>query len=157
MCVRILVCKVFRPDDPGRFTHPSKKLGDVAPFLFRGDWGPIGAVRTPEIDDFRSDFWGVDRAQKPYLQCSHTRGFKQPHGIALELVYRAENRCKSSGAPAEGFPKPPGAGLGREAAQNRRFPVLPPSRKKPKNHFDCIGFFIISFNNNIFLYLNKLP
>ncbi len=27
------------------------------------------------------------------------------------------------------FPGPPGAGLGREAAQNRRFPVLPPPTK----------------------------
>jgi hypothetical protein len=38
------------------------------------------------------------------------------------------------------FPGPPGAGLGREAAQNRRFPVLPPTHpEKAKNSFDCIG------------------
>ncbi len=50
--------------------------------------------------------------------------------MALELVYRAEHRCKSKGAPAGAFPgPPPGAGLGREAAQNRRFPVLPPKNK----------------------------
>ena len=50
-----------------------------------------------------------------------TRGFKKPHGMALELVYRAENRCKSSGAPAGAFPMPPRA---------------PPKNIKP---FYCIG------------------
>ncbi len=56
--------------------------------------------------------------------------------MSLELVFRAENRCRSSGAPARAFPKPPRAGLGREAAQNRRFPVLPPPNQKKT--FDCI-------------------
>ncbi len=32
-----------------------------------------------------------------------TRGFEKPREIALELVYRAENRCKSSGARAGGL------------------------------------------------------
>ena len=36
-----------------------------------------------------------------------TRGFNKPHGMALDLVYRAETRCKSSGAPAGAFPKLP--------------------------------------------------
>ncbi len=36
------------------------------------------------------------------LQCSHT-GFEKPHETALELVYRAENRCKSIGARAGGL------------------------------------------------------
>ena len=31
---------------------------------------------------------------------------------ALELVYRAENRCKSSGGPAEAFPRPPRGRVG---------------------------------------------
>ncbi len=58
-----------------------------------------------------------------YLLISNavTRAFKKHHGMALDLVYRAENRCKSSG----------GAGLARATAQNRGFPVLPPPR--PKN------------------------
>ncbi len=58
-------------------------------------------------------------------------GFKKPHGLALELVYRAKRRCNSSGAPAGAFPRPPGTGLGLETAQNKRFPV--PPQKKPKN------------------------
>ncbi len=55
-----------------------------------------------------------------------TRGFKKPDGMALELVYRAENPCKSKVAPAGAFPKPPGAGLGKDASQNRRLPVPSP-------------------------------
>ncbi len=31
-----------------------------------------------------------------------TSRFKKSHGVALELVYRAEILCKSSGAPADG-------------------------------------------------------
>ncbi len=41
-------------------------MGGVAPYLLRGDWNLIGAVWTPDIDDFRSHFRGVDRAQQPY-------------------------------------------------------------------------------------------
>ncbi len=40
-----------------------------------------------------------------------TRKFKQTHGMALELIFRAE-------VPAGAFPKPPRAGSGREAARN---------------------------------------
>ncbi len=52
------------------------------------------------------------------------------------------------GAPAGAFPKPPpGAGLAREAAQDRRFPVLPapaPKKNKQKKRMgDCIGVFAI--------------
>ena len=51
---------------------------------------------------------------------SVTRGFKKPHGMALELVYRSENRCKLSGAPAGAFPRPPrgrvGPGSGPKSA-----------------------------------------
>jgi hypothetical protein len=35
-------------------------------------------------------------------ECSHT-GFEKPHEIALELVYRVENRGKSIGARAGGL------------------------------------------------------
>ena len=35
------------------------------------------------------------------------------------------------------FPGPPGAGLGREAAQNQRFPVLPPTKQTLKH---CSGY-----------------
>jgi hypothetical protein len=43
-------------------------------------------------------------------------GPTKPHGLALELVYRAENRCESHGALAGAFPRPPRAESGREAA-----------------------------------------
>ncbi len=56
-----------------------------------------------------------------------TRGFTKPDGMALDMVYRAGNRRKSSGSPAGAFPRPPGAWGG-----------LPP-KKKLKNLFDCIG------------------
>ncbi len=36
-----------------------------------------------------------------------TRGFNKPHGMALTLACRAENRCKPSGAPAGAFPRHP--------------------------------------------------
>ncbi len=42
------------------------------------------------------------------------------------------NRARPRPGP---FPSPPGAGLGREAAPNRGFPVPP---QKPKNLVDCI-------------------
>ncbi len=56
--------------------------------------------------------------ESTWLQCSH-KAFENPHGMTLKLVYRAENRCNSSGASAGAFPKPPGAGLDREAAKNQ--------------------------------------
>ncbi len=43
-----------------------------------------------------------ERQAMHHLQCSHT-GFEKPHETALELVYRAENRCKSIGARAGGL------------------------------------------------------
>ncbi len=46
-------------------------------------------------------FWGPSQRVN-HLQCSHT-GFEKPHETALELVYRAENRCKSIGARAGGL------------------------------------------------------
>jgi hypothetical protein len=58
MCVRILVSKAFRLDGAGRIALPSRRVGDVAPVLFRGGWGPIEAAWSPQIDDFRSDFRG---------------------------------------------------------------------------------------------------
>ncbi len=35
------------------------------------------------------------------------KGFNKPHGMALTLACRAENRCKPSRAPAGAFPKHP--------------------------------------------------
>ena len=89
---------------------------------------------------YQTNTWGA------WIVCNAvTRGFKTPHGMALELVCRAENRCKSSGAPAGAFPKLPRAKLGREAAQTRRFPILPhPSPKKPKHPFDCIRIMLVA-------------
>ncbi len=60
------MCKVFRSDGPNRCTNPSRKSGNDGPFLFRGDWKPIGAVWTAEVDDFRSNLWEVERVQQPY-------------------------------------------------------------------------------------------
>ena len=63
-------------------------------------FGPVRAnpepVRTPPAR-FTAKF-----VPKTRLQCSHT-GFEKPHETALELVYRAENRCKSIGARAGGL------------------------------------------------------
>jgi hypothetical protein len=75
--------------------------------------------RLPEPPNFRAKYHVqyalcVGRLYQLYLFTSMwgtfnaaTRGFKKPHGMALELVYRAEHRCKSSGAPAGVFPWPP--------------------------------------------------
>ncbi len=81
--------------------------------------------------------WGPHRGSNAV-----TRGTEKPHGMALQVVYRAGNRCKASGPPAGAFPKPSGAGVSRGAAQNRRFPVILRSytnKEKPKNQFDCFG------------------
>ena len=76
-----------------------------------------------------------------------TRGFKQLHRMALELVYRAETRCKSSGAPAGAFPRPT---RGREVARNQRTPVppFPPKQKTPKNRLTAWESLLV-----LFLYL----
>ncbi len=60
--------------------------------------------------------------------------------MALELLYRVENRSKSSGAPALVFPRPPQGRAGPGSGPKSTIPVLPPiPRKQPKNTFDCIG------------------
>ena len=59
--------------------------------------------------------------------------------MALESVYRAENRYKSGGPRPGPFPDPSGAGLGRKAAPNLRFAVPPPQTQNQKINFDCIG------------------
>ncbi len=61
-CVRILVGKICWPDGCGRFTPSSRKVGEVARFLFGGDW--VGAVWTHEIDD-------SGRAQKSDPHITH--------------------------------------------------------------------------------------
>ncbi len=37
----------------------------------------------------------------------------KPHGMGLALIYRAEYRCESSGAPAGAFPRPPRGQVGQ--------------------------------------------
>ncbi len=60
--------------------------------------------------------------------------------MALEIVYRTENRCKSSGAPAGAFPKPPlGPGWDGTRLNIDDFRSYPPPRKKHKTPFDGIG------------------
>ncbi len=58
--------------------------------------------------------------------------------MALEFVYRAENRCKSGGAPAGAVPKPSrgrvGTGSGPKSTMSGPTPP-----EKPKNPFDCTG------------------
>ncbi len=57
----------------------------------------------------RHEVLKVPTLSPPTLHNSNaiTRGFNKPHGVALEVVYRAENRCKSSWASAGAFPKAP--------------------------------------------------
>ncbi len=65
--------------------------------------------------------------------------------MALELVYRAANKGKWSGAPAGSFPRPPpGTGLGPEGAQNRRFPILLPPTKNLKTHVAALDISLSS-------------
>ncbi len=46
-------------------THP-KKLGDVTPFIFKGDWARLGPFGPPNRRfPVRFLFWG-DRAEKPH-------------------------------------------------------------------------------------------
>ncbi len=64
--------------------------------------GPVGVV------------WGrFGTLPRPALTSNAvTREFTKPHDMALELVYRAENLCKSSGAPAGAFPRQPRCRVG---------------------------------------------
>jgi hypothetical protein len=67
------------------------------------------------------------------------KGVQKPQGMASEVAYRPENRCESSGARPGPFPGPPGARLGREAAQNRRLPALPPPTTKKMTSLEPIS------------------
>ncbi len=87
---------------------------------------------------------GINPARKPNFKPGGTipqQGVQQTsrNGFRLGLVYRAEHRCKSRRAHGRGLSRPPpGAKLGREAAQYRRFLALPLTRKN-LNPFGCIG------------------
>ncbi len=56
-------------------------------------------------------------------------GFNKSRGMDLELVYGAEHRCKSSGAPAGAFPKPPGPGWAGKRPKVDEFRSYPHPRK----------------------------
>ncbi len=62
--------KVVWHDGLGRLTHPSShpKSWDITPYLFGVDRDPTGAVRTPNIDNFRSDLRGRSGPQILHLQ-----------------------------------------------------------------------------------------
>ncbi len=68
------------------------------------------------------------------------RGTKKPNGMALELVYRAKNRCKSSGALAGAF-RPPGPSWAGNRPKIVDFRSYPPRNSVYTNPSDCIGDF----------------
>ncbi len=120
----------------------SRGQGMSASRTYRGP----GYTQDPDPAVPGTDF-GSMLSESSLASHTITRGFKKTYGMALKLVYRAKNRCKSSWASAGAFPGPPGAGFGREAAQNRRCPVLPPPhtlKQKPKNHVDCVGVLYVT-------------
>ncbi len=88
----------------------------------------FGDTQAPTPYDFRvsrATFANTGRLRR-IISNAVTRGFKQPPGIALQLIYRAENRCKSSGAPAGAFPKPPRGWV--DPGSGRKSPISgPPS------------------------------
>ncbi len=61
-----------------------------------------------------------------------TRGFKKPHRLAFEWSAAPKIGANRAGPRPGPFPSLRRAGLGREAAQKRRFPLLP--RKKTKQN-----------------------
>ncbi len=83
------------------------------------------------------------RCELSKTQLQPQRGKRKPHDIALELVYRTESRCKSSGAQPGPFPRPPPrAGFGPGSGPKSTISGLSPPKQKPKNpkySFDCIG------------------
>jgi hypothetical protein len=111
-----------------RESKPQNTVQQSATYRFKGFGGSCPSIGTP-VDRARSR-WPV-RAQARFATiqpgilprrlrdhiCSR-KGVQKPYGMALELVYRAEDRCKSRGAPAGAFHMP-GAGLGRELVQHR--------------------------------------
>jgi hypothetical protein len=58
----------------------------------------LGLSATPVIGRTGAEEHGSSNAV--------TRGLKKPHGMALESVYRAENRCNSKGPRPGPFPGP---------------------------------------------------
>jgi hypothetical protein len=96
VCKGFLVCKVRRPDGSGRSTHPYRKVGDVAPFLVTRDWGPIGAVWTPEIKNTRPEY-GRSIEPNPSTLHLHTRLRRQRNLLFLRGGNRSDPlRCPSS-------------------------------------------------------------
>jgi hypothetical protein len=69
---------------------------------------PPPGVGNPALGPYRkSDVIDFATIMSPMPDSNAiTRVLKQPVGMALKLVYRAEHRCKWSGAPAGAFPKP---------------------------------------------------
>ncbi len=66
-----------------------------------------------------------------------TRGFEQTHRMALELAYRADNRCESGGVLSQTPPRGrfwPGSGSKSTISASS-----PPPNNKPEKLFDCIG------------------
>ncbi len=75
------------------------------------------------------------------LQCNH-KGVQKTSQNGLRICSTGLRIGANRGGPGQGPYQAPGAGFGREAAQNR--PVLPPSQKT-KSHVDCIGVNIMFF------------
>ncbi len=115
------MCKIFRPDGPGRCTHPSGKVWDVAPFPFWGAWDPIGAVWTPKWTISGPCSWGGRSGPKTLdLHTSSRpeqpqRGYKCPRS-------ETGSELNPGGLPP---PRPPGLG-GRQPPKNLKFNVYAP-------------------------------
>jgi hypothetical protein len=93
--------------------------------LIQNDYDPAMSGPTRSIPNDSGQVSGRFEDAPNFVHGYRHKGFNKPHGIALAMVYLAENLCKSSGAPAGAIPKPTLGGVAREAIKNRRCPVLP--------------------------------
>ncbi len=110
---------------------------------FVDHWGRAGCSRCYKdpgeinLNDLVHHLLGAGLSRNTRcLQCNH-KGVQKTSGMALGVVYRAESRCKSSGAPTGTFPKPPRGRVGPGSNPKSTTGHAPP--KKPKNPGDCIG------------------
>ncbi len=67
-------------------------------YFFRGSKTPSkppprGPESTPRARERSPRTKKIKNESKGQARNAVTRGFNKPHGMALELVYRAENRC----------------------------------------------------------------
>ncbi len=120
-----------RPDCLQVPTSKAKQRSRLDLFAVDNDRTRCALHRGPPGGQYvRTEATGV------FLQCSHKRVQQKPHGVVLNLVYRAEHRCESSGAPAGAFRRPPRGRIGPGSGPTSTISEPPHIKQKQPQKLD---------------------